>query len=154
MAEDDGYWALVAPVWGRVNIHGSPDEFARDFAGLDTVQQHLFAAQWVRSEVDNGGLHQFFTNPTGVLAPEAVAGLRAIGLPGCARVVEEAMAFFGVPYPRGQAERERVLADVGGEEREEWDPFYHLDDDFGELCAEENGGFLVAADTYAARVAA
>ena len=99
----------------------------------------------------NGGFHQFFINPTGILAPEAVVGFRAIGLPSCAGLLEDAMAFFGSPYPREQTERENALAEIVGETRQERDPFYSLDDEFYRLCSVENGGFETAADTYAAR---
>ena len=155
MAEEgSGYWALVEPVWHRVIIYGTPDEFLSQLAALSPPQRHLLACHWCQSEVCNGGFHQFFTNPTGVLSPEAAEGFRTIGMPECARVVEAAMAFFGSPYPRGRGERERALADAPGEERQAWDPFFFLDDEFYDLLGSESGGFTGAADTYAARVAA
>src|SRR5215813_359389 len=44
-------------------------------------------------------LHQFFFDPTGVLAPEAAVGYEAIELPGLSSVVWRAIIFFNVPYP-------------------------------------------------------
>ena len=63
-------------------------------------------------------------------APEAVAGFRAVGAGPLADVVAEAMAFFGEPYPRDQADRLDRPNQVPGESREEWDPFEALDDRF------------------------
>jgi hypothetical protein len=97
---------------------------------LDPVVGAVFAANFCQSEVCNGGLHQFFSNPTGVLAPEAVAAFRAMGLPEVAQVVEDAMSYFGSPYPRDAEERQARLAAVPGKSRAEWDPFYNLDTRF------------------------
>jgi len=42
--------------------------------------QHLYCGHRCQSEVTNGGLYQFFSNTTGLLAPEALFGFREIGL--------------------------------------------------------------------------
>jgi hypothetical protein len=62
-------------------------------------------------------------------------------------VNEEAMKFFGDPYPRKQEEREEQLDRLSGESREEWNPFVRLEEKFYELVAE--GRFDRAADEYA-----
>jgi hypothetical protein len=108
---------------------------------------HLFAAHWCQSEVCNGGFHQFFTNSTGVLAPEALAGFKAIGVIEWASLLEEAMRFFGEPYPREREVREERLSKVSGKEREHWDPFFALDDRFYEWKHAEDDER--AADAYA-----
>jgi hypothetical protein len=112
----------------------------------------LFAAHWCQSEVCNGGFHQFFKNPSGVLAPEAAAGFQAIGMPKCASVISKAMQFFGTPYPRNQVDRQKALSAIPGESRAEWDPFFKLDDVFYELLDNEAGGFAAAADLYSATI--
>lgn len=78
----------------------------------------------------NGGLHQFFYNPTGVLAPEAIAGLEAIGASKAAAVVREAVTMLGQTYPRGREKRIARLSQIKrpGDKRSEWDPFNALDD--------------------------
>lgn len=135
-----------------MNIYDGPAAFLEDFARLRPELGHLFAARWCEAEVCNGGFHQFFTNPTGVLAPEAARGFRAIGLVKCAAIVEQAMTFFGPVYPRDQDKRLGALKQVHGDRRDEWDPFFDLDRQFFELLDTENGGFLHAADDYAERV--
>jgi hypothetical protein len=142
------YWSFVDPVWGLVNIYDGPEVFIAQFAKLSEIRQHLFAAHWCQSEVRNGGLHQFFSNDTGVLAPEAVQGFRAIGLDACADVVERAMQFFGSAYPRARDIRERALDALELRDPEKWDPFTELDALF--LEGIEDDGFEKAADSYAA----
>ena len=136
------YWSVIDPIWEMVSIYGSPELFLHQFSKLSDVQQNLLAAHWCQSEVRNGGFHQFFSNSTGLLAPEAAAGFRAIGLPQCADLVDEGMKLFGDPYPREQEDRsEKLEADSG--------PFDALDDRF--FDAIRNRGFELAADAYASK---
>lgn len=140
MDEGQIYWSVIDPIWEKVSIYGSPDLFLHQFSKLTEVQRNLFASHWCQSEVRNGGFHQFFSNATGVLAPEAVAGFRAIGLSDCADVLQEAMKYFGRPYPREQEDRVAKLDAAR-------DPFEALDDRF--YAAIRNNGYEKAADQYA-----
>jgi hypothetical protein len=147
------WWQVVEPYWDRVDIYGGGRAFLRTFAEVPEPAAHLLAVQWCQSEVCNGGFHQFFSNPTGVLAPEAAQGFRAIGMPSVADVVEKAMVMFGTPYPRKQEKRRRFLRGFSGEGRDEWDPFTALDDAFYKEIGEGdlNDALCDAADAYAAR---
>lgn len=147
-----GYWALVDPVWRSVSIYDGPAAFLAGFGRLRPEVGHLLAAHWCQSEVRNGGFHQFFMNSTGVLAPEARDGFRAIGLTEWADIVAEAMAWFGAPYPREQADRQDRLIPLmdEGRDREEWDPFADLDDRFYEWLHAGPDRWDRAADAYAA----
>ena len=136
------YWSVIDPIWDLVSIYGTPELFLHQFSKLSDAQRNLFAAHWCQSEVRNGGFHQFFSNSTGVLAPEAAAGFRAIGLPECADLVVEAMKHFEVPYPRKQEER-------AGKLEPDSDPFEIIDDRF--FDAMRNEGFEKAADAYASK---
>jgi len=145
------YWKFIEPIWDKVSIYDGADAFLAQFQKLTPEQGHIFAAHWCQSEVCNGGLHQFFWNSTGVLAPEAVAGFRAIGLENCARILEEAMRFFGENYPRQQETRTEILDQIQGETREERDPFFHMDESFYDDLDYSTDRFLNAADEYSAR---
>ena len=100
------------------------------------------------SDIRNGGLHQFFSNDTGVLAPEAVKGFRAMALDACADAVDRAMQFFGSAYPRARDVREEALDDLELRDPENWDPFTEFDEQFYDAI--EDCGFEKAADSYAA----
>lgn len=145
---DASYWRVVAPHWQRVDIYSGPNVFLRSFAQAPAAAGHLLAAHWCQSEVCNGGFHQFFSNPTGVLAPEAAQGFRAIGLPAVGEIVTKAIAKFGAPYPRERERRQAFLRAIPGEARAGWDIFMVLDDAFYDAIGEDTFG--KAADLYAA----
>ena len=143
------YWSVVKPFWQTVNIYDGPDDFIHSFRALPPVAGHLLAAHWCQSEVRNGGLHQFFSNSTGVLAPEAMAAFRAIGLADWAEILAAAMEFFGEPYPRERAARLALLDGRPGRQRKEWDPFDELDERFYAWLQPEADRWERAADRFA-----
>jgi hypothetical protein len=148
------YWRLIEPVWRAVSIYEGSAVFLDQFGRLRPEVGHLLAAHWCQSEVRNGGLHQFFMNSTGVLAPEAAAGFTAIGIGEWAAVLTEAIGYFGPDYPRPTGERQQVLLMIPkGPTRDDWDPFSKLDDRFyAWLRADESDRWCRVADEYAGRV--
>lgn len=106
----------------------------------------LHAAHFTRSEVCNGGFHQFFCNTTGVLAPEAIEGFAAIGLPQISATVGRATEMLGSPYPRDRPERQDRLGKLHR------DIFATLDGELYDLMTSEAGGFQSAANLYVARI--
>jgi hypothetical protein len=144
------YWSLIEPVWLQLNRSwdDGPEEFVRLFHSIRPEIGHLYAAHWCQSEVCNGGLHQFFANTTGLLAPEALQGFRAIGAADWAEILSKAMKHFGTPYPRSRDQRKELLLARQGRVREERDPFYELDERFYEWTNKWEG----AANSYAERV--
>ena len=138
---EQSYWAVVEPVWLRLNRSWDedPNKFLRLFGGVPAKAGHLYAAHWCQSEVCNGGLHQLFYNTTGILAPEGAAGFAALEMPEVASVLERAMAVFGTPYPRRRSVRQRALPLAKA--------FEALDDEF--LAAFKGDRWVRAADRYA-----
>jgi hypothetical protein len=147
-----GYWSLVQPVWLQLNSSWDDrwEKFVREFRAIRPEVGHLYAAHWCQSEVCNGGFHQFFSNSTGLLAPEAMVGFRAIGLTEWAEILTTGMKFFGSQYPRERADREELLPSRQRGPRKEWDPFDGLDERFYELADR----WEEAANTYAGKVSA
>lgn len=131
------YWRLVEPYWDAVSIYDGWDTFARQFAALPMSSKHLYATHWTQSEVQNGGLDQFFQNDTGILAPEAVEGFRALGMPHTAELLTDAMSIFGAQYPRDRMARMNATIPVS------------IENQFSELLEAEAGGFWEAADRFA-----
>ena len=107
------YWEHIEEAYNRTSIYDGAGCFLRDFAGLPTHIGDLLAAHWVLSEVSNSGFHQFFANPTGVLAPEAVKGFERMGLPEVGDLIRLAIQFFGHTYPREQLDRDQFLDSHG-----------------------------------------
>jgi hypothetical protein len=142
------YWAAVESIWDAIDIYGNPVSFLRQIRAVKPMAGHLFAAHWCQSEVRNGGFHQFFGNPTGILAPEAVAGFAAIGIFEWAEILAEAMTFFGTPYPRERNKRMSMLPRGPGK-RECWDPFYQLDERFYSWLRHDGDRWARVADQFA-----
>jgi hypothetical protein len=152
-----GYWELVEPHWDRVSLDDERS-FLRDYSTMPEASRHLLSAHWLYSEVCNGGFQQFFTNSTGVLAPEAIEGLRALDLAELADTAADAMDFFPAPYPRDPDAREALIdsyyeeagvadEDAGG------NPFVALDERFFaalDFETSDRDRFVEAADAYAA----
>ncbi len=150
--DPNSYGSLVEPFWLPLNESwdDGSEAFLRLFHTVPVGIGHLYAGGWCQAEVCNGGFYQFFWNTTGLLAPEAVEAFRAMGLIDWAETLAEAMEFFGHPYPRERAERQKHLPGWTKEPREKWDPFSALD--------ERTEGWLddwdEAANKYATQISA
>jgi len=152
-AEQPGrlHWSLVEPVWDSLNESWDEgfDEFVRRLRKVPPRVGHIYAAHWCQSEVCNGGLYQFFSNTTGLLAPEAREAFAAIGLREWNEVLSQAMSFFGSPYPRNRARRQAALPTWPRGERQKFDPFWELDDRFYSWLRAGPDCWALAADRYA-----
>lgn len=87
-------WRVIEPAWNAVDIYDGPESLAADLSPLSSGQRALLALHWCVSEVSNGGFDQFFTNPSGLLATEAVHGFERIGASESGRVLREALDIF------------------------------------------------------------
>jgi hypothetical protein len=162
MKPGQAYWSLIEPFCEPLDLSwdDGPEEFIRLFRSFPPEVGHLYAGEWCQSEIFNGGLLQFFFNSTGILAPEAVEGFKAVGLTAWANALSEAISFFGQPYPREREVRLQQLPKAFQVSREEFDPFAELDEQFDECIGEELPGFddptrwELAADRYAMKFGA
>ncbi|MFN0197341.1 MAG: DUF4375 domain-containing protein [Planctomycetaceae bacterium] len=146
------YWSLIEPYWLTLNETwdlGS-SSFLAQLRKVPLKVRHVYSAHWCQSEVFNGGLYQFFFNTTGLLAPDALDGFRGIGLQEWSEVLDEAMRYFGTPYPRERKLRLVKLPEARSRNREDWDPFLALDERFNKWADEEHDRWELAADSYAA----
>lgn len=142
----------VRRIWSKISIYRGPRVFLHQSAKFPKRLVRLFAVYWCVSEVCNGGLHQFFWNPTGVLAPEAVEGFREMGMSDCAELLEQAMQFFGKSYPRAQSRRDKLL-EHEFRKPEKQDPFEKLTDRLlAMLGPEDRRRLQLASDEYARKI--
>ena len=144
------YWNLIDPVWELVSIYDGVAAFDREYSKLDHRQQVLLATHWAHAELQNGGFEQFFSNSTGLLAPQAEAGFRALGMPNTAAAIADAIALFGNRYPRDRNERDEVLDALIPDDEPEPEVFEDLEDRLFEFIDSENGGYVAAANQFAA----
>jgi Domain of unknown function (DUF4375) len=148
------YRRCIDPIWDQVTIYEGPEQFLRGFAAIPAPLGDLYAAHWIVSEVRNGALPQFFSNSTGVLAPEAVQALRRLGLNKAADATESAMTFFGEAYPRDRETRSELIdwvwnQDMPEEDRNNLDIFLGLTDEFLDEIGNDGVDFIKAANEYA-----
>lgn len=135
-------WPLSDVASDAISVYDGPEVFLAQFRGTPRADQIVFAGYWLQAEILNGGLGQFFLNDTGVLAPEAVEACRTLGLPKLAAKIQEAMTWFGHPYPRKREAREAAMNQADD------DPFSELEDEVVDLIYEENSGLERAALKY------
>ncbi|MDP1913452.1 DUF4375 domain-containing protein [Brevundimonas sp.] len=143
----DLVWSLIDDAW---NSEISLEDVEATQARLNAMPahvRHLYAATWIDCEVGNGGFWQLFSNSAGVLAPEAVDGFTALGMPQTAAIVAEAINLLGSPFPRDRNVRDQRLSDL------EDTCFDGLEDQFYTMIETEAGGSEEAFRTYAGRFA-
>jgi hypothetical protein len=143
-----GWWDPLEIVWYEQPVSEDPAVFLKWFDDLSETQKVLFPTHWLCAEVYNGGFHQYFSNSTGLHAPEAVVGFRALNLDDIADIVERAIAVFGKDYPRDRTTREEFLDAIEGDDISEWNPFFELDDEFYEAIKIPGAPAFYADDRF------
>ena len=145
------YWSLIEPVWATLNESwdSGPKPFLELLNSLPRKIRYLYAGHWCQSEVCNGGLEQFFSNSSGILAPEARDAFHDMKLAEWSDTLHHALAFFGPDYPRDRDERVAMISGWPRRNREHSDPFYDLDEQFYGWLHAESDRWERAADHYA-----
>jgi hypothetical protein len=146
--DGDVYFGVIEPHFQRVTIYAGPDKFLEEYAKTPEKPRHLLAAHWGVAEISHGGFHQLFSSAVGMLVPEAIAGLQAIGLGENAAIMQEASALFGKSYPRDHGKRRRALEAYEKKSKAE-NAFAALDDRFFAALKAHPGGFDAVAAAYA-----
>jgi Domain of unknown function (DUF4375) len=103
---------------GRLSI-AAPAAMAAIIAEWPAAYRRLYLLDLFNKEMLNGGVHQFFLNSSGDLAPQVAAALREAGLPRHADAVERGVAMFPAPYPVDRQMRGRYFFANG--ETTDWD---------------------------------
>lgn len=129
--------------WLTGQLSASPEAMAARIASWPAPYRQLYLIDLFNKEMLNGGVHQFFLNSSGALAPEVANALREAGLPKHAAAVEQGIAMFAAPYPADRKVRGRYFF-VNGETTD-WDK--QLD----ALTAEVDDGAIGAAMLAIAR---
>lgn len=84
--------AVVQHVGIQIELTG--DDHAKILGRLAPGVLAIYATWWVDCEVKNGGFNQFFYNPHGVLAGEALKGFELFGAEKIADVMRAAIATY------------------------------------------------------------
>jgi hypothetical protein len=130
-------WLLINEIdpyasWTNTGYDPSRSELTEEVQWLEATTLGI-------SDIDNGGLLQFFENDTGTFAPEMAQWFEQAGLAEAAGTLRKAMAMFGQEFPRSPQKRAAWLQ--GKSE----DLFYELDD---ALLTEVASKYDAAADRW------
>ena len=104
------YWDFIQNSINKVDIYNGAKPFLDDYQKQPSWIGDLICVHLFLSEMSNGGILQFFDNPTGVLAPEAVLGFSRMNLPEQAKLLQQAMKYLGDEYPREQEHRNSITS--------------------------------------------
>lgn len=94
---------------------------------LKVFERTIAIVVLLESEVNNGGLSQYYFNAAGDLANEAPSALRAIGAIKMADIIQRANEVFEGRVPVDQRDRQVALVEIGDKGDELFDD---LDDEF------------------------
>ena len=112
--EIDAYYEWIDPLFRKILLHKTYEEYPELIADLPRQELAIFAAHCCDAEIGNGGFDQLFYNPTGILVPESFEGYIAVGKPELEAIVRKAAKLLGEPYPRGREERQETLLVLSG----------------------------------------
>jgi hypothetical protein len=100
--------------WLSIYYHKLCDGWNEDgfqpISGISRDLQIFAATNYGKSDIENGGFHQFFYNSTGDFAPEMVEWFQRAGFEDTAKIMVEAMSIFGESYPRSREKRLKFLS--------------------------------------------
>ncbi len=82
----------------RLDGFAEPDAIERHLATLLQPHRTAVLLALFMGEINNGGMHQFFSNSSGAYAPHVVVELRSLGLDKEADAVAKGLAMFPKPY--------------------------------------------------------
>lgn len=95
----------------KVDLWQDPAEVDRQLSALSKEHRNLFVVAAFNREFENGGVHQFFYNSTGVIASEVHDALLALGLDRQAALLQKGIAMFGSTYIRDMQQRREAHFD-------------------------------------------
>lgn len=85
------YWDHIKDAFAKVSVYDGEEIFASGVSKLPDYAGDLLATHWFLSEMSNGGIAQFFDNPTCVVTERAMIGFRTMDLPQVADAIERAV---------------------------------------------------------------
>lgn len=85
------YWDHIKDAFDKVSVYDGEEIFASGVSKLPDYAGDLLATHWFLSEMSNGGIAQFFDNPTCVVTERAMIGFRKMDLPQVADAIERAV---------------------------------------------------------------
>jgi hypothetical protein len=118
---------VLSPVYWSCNFTGSIAAYEASLAGFSVPQRRALGVYWYQAEVNNGGHWQFFSNYTGLVYPDALAGLEMLGDAERVAILQEALRRLGGEPSRRHGARNRLIEATGATFDDLDTRFYELD---------------------------
>ncbi len=112
--QEVSYWDSIEAAFDRVSIYDGYKKFCKQMKHEPDHVRHLLCVHWTDSEISNGGYSQYFYNPIGMLALDAVNGYLAIGPNDLAGLMTKAIGRLGAAkFPADRKKRIKILETKG-----------------------------------------
>jgi len=134
LSDMDRFEHLTKSLLAPIDFWKPYADVRRKLAALTKQQRTLLILAAFNYEFENGGVHQFFYNGEGAIAPDVSEALAEIGLERQADLLKRGIEMFGGAYPRDTEQRREVhfhnhdgWSDWDGRLSALTDAFYALD---------------------------
>lgn len=124
--DKNDYFAIIDPVWWSVSIYDGEKVYEENLKRFSQEQRYVFAIAWHMAEVNNGGHDQFYSNSTGIVWRDALAGYKAVGLNEAADILKKSADIMGGNPSLDRATRETQLDRIAPDFEELDRRFYEL----------------------------
>lgn len=109
IAETDDPMVVIDPVWWTADFYANIAKYEASLAQFSRPQRYVWAVLWYDSEVCNGGHSQFYSNSTGMVWRDALAGHLAIPLSEAHDILQESIRRLGGSPSFDRTERNAQL---------------------------------------------
>lgn len=124
----DDLMGVLDPLWWIVSFYETPEIYEDSIAGFSRPQRLAYAMTWFDLETKNGGLDQFFSNSTGMVWADALAGFEEAGIVEAAAVLEESVRRLGRNPPFDRDERCDLLDEAMPDFSDLDDAYFRIED--------------------------
>ena len=122
------WWSVIENLYWRADLSRGRKRLEATLRQATAGQRALLAIHWWQSEMDNGGFHQFFWNPSGLLIDDVLSGLARVEAQPHAGLLRRALALFPGGRPPAASRLQRTLDAIPPRR------FAALDGEFQRLC--------------------
>ena len=111
VGENDRLRFLIQALDRKIDWRKPANDIARQLAALPKDERNLVALDMFNMQFENGGVHQFFYNSSGDIAPEVLTAMTDLDLTEQAATFRRALAMVGEPYIRDNTKRRAARFD-------------------------------------------
>jgi len=135
-ADDSLAWDVIEVMSEHGDFYQDEDTYKRSIQSATKGQLAVYACTWYLSEVNNGGHDQFFSNSTGMVWDDALAGFQLLAATQHRQILAKAIAVF--PDSKPAMDRQKRSNQMENADSSLFDKLdnrlYDLEEDFDALA--------------------